>query len=445
MSFDNIQNTLNSPNGIYPPIITPELEVLAPAGDFEKLRYALAFGADAVYAGMPQFSLRARENGFTSLEDIRQGIEYCHGRGKKFYLAANIIPHNNKIRTYRNALDEICSEYKPDALIMTDPGMIQYVLKNHKNTEVHLSVQGNCTNWSTAEFWYDLGVKRMILSRELRLREIIDIRENVPGVELEVFVHGAICMAHSGRCLLSNYMSYRDANQGACSNACRFDYKLYAKNTPQSPDYVPLEGEFFLEEQGNKEQGLMGIDEDEYGTYIMNSKDMCAIGVLDKLREAGVCSFKIEGRTKSIYYLSQIVKSYRGATDDVMADREISSEHIDNALKTDSRGYMAGYFVAPGELPQNYTSTRVVSQTGTVAAIFRGYDAESKIATISVKGQFSEGDTLELSTPTRTEMIVAQNLVNHRREKVTVLNPGLDNCKIYMEQDPGEYAFLIRK
>ncbi len=421
-----------------------DLELLAPAGTIEKMHYAFAFGADAVYAGQPQFSLRARENGFQTVEDVAYGIEYAHNLGKKFYLASNIIPHNNKINSFTKALDQII-EVKPDALIMTDPGMIHYVRQNHPDQEVHLSVQGNCTNWSTAKFWYDMGVKRIILSRELRLREIIEIHDKVPEVELEVFVHGAVCMAHSGRCLLSNYMSMRDSNQGACSNACRFNYSLYAGNEPQGGDqYVPLEGEFFLEEQ--KTPGdMIPIDEDEYGTYIMNSKDMCAIAVLDQLAEAGVVSFKIEGRTKSQYYLSQVCKSYRGAVDDVLAGRPIAQEHINNAHKTEGRGFFPGFFVPERQIPQNYEATRVQSETGSVVGIVRGWDTETSEAIIDVKGKFETGDQVEVSMPKSSEVISAGEMRNHKGKPTDVLNSGVDKCRIKLDADPGEYAFLVKR
>lgn len=417
-----------------------DLELLAPAGDLEKLRYALAFGANAVYAGQPQFSLRARDNGFKTKEDVAQGIEICRAQGAKFFLTSNIIPHNNKINSFQRSLDEYC-ELKPDALIMTDPGMIMHVLKNHPDVDVHLSVQGNTTNWSTARFWYELGVKRVILSRELRLREVAEISAKVPGLEIETFVHGAICMAHSGRCMLSNWMSFRDANQGMCTNACRFQYKLYAGNKPQAEDYVPLEGEFFLEESNAPGQ-MLPIDEDEYGTYIMNSKDMCAIGVLDKLAEAGVCSFKIEGRTKSLYYLSQICKAYRGAINDVQAGRPISSEFIDAALKTESRGYMSGFFLGENELPQNYKTTRVHSQSGQVAAQVTSYDAENQRLHLEVKNFVAEGDELELSTPAGSQIFAIQGLRDAKRAQVK-LNSGM-KASVHCEFDPGPYAFLIR-
>jgi putative protease len=403
------------------------LELLAPAGDFEKLKYALSYGADAVYAGMPQYSLRARENGFTTAEDIRKGIEYCHAQGKKFYLTSNIIPHNNKIRAYREALDEFIS-YKPDALIMTDPGLIAYVRDKHPDMDIHLSVQAN----------------RVILSREMRLREILEIHEAVPELEIEVFVHGAICMAHSGRCMLSNYMNYRDANQGACSNACRFKYEMYQKNEPQGSEYTPIEGQFFIKEVESPEAGFMEVDEDEYGTYFMNSKDMCAIGVVDKLAKAGVISFKVEGRTKSLYYLSQVCKSYRGALDDVEVDRPIADIHIDNALKTDSRGYMPGYFVAPGDLPQNYESTRVISPFGVVSAQVMDYDNETKELLVDVKGQIKVGDKLEIFSPSDAEEFTVTSLKGVRGNDVDVINPGLKGCRIAYDKKPGETAMIIK-
>ncbi len=420
-----------------------KLELLAPAGDLEKLQYALAYGADAVYAGMPQYSLRARENGFTTAADIAKGIELCHEQGRKFYLTSNIIPHNNKIRAYRAALDEFIS-YKPDALIMTDPGLIAYVKDKHPEIDVHLSVQANCTNWSTAEYWHKQGVSRVILSREMRLREIVEIHEAVPDLELEVFVHGAICMAHSGRCMLSNYMNFRDANQGMCSNACRFKYQMYQKNEPQSSEYTPIEGQFYIKEMEGPDADFMEVDEDEYGTYFMNSKDMCAIGVVDRLAQAGVVSFKIEGRTKSLYYLSQVVKSYRGALDDTEAGRPIADVHIENALKTDSRGYMPGYFVSPGDLPQNYHTTREISPYGVVSAQVSGYDEEHQHLIVDVKGQIKIGDELEIFDPQGSGYFKVEALFTPHRKPVDVLNPGLKGFRIAYPKFPGEKAILIK-
>ncbi len=420
------------------------MELLAPAGDFEKLRYALAFGADAVYAGQPKFSLRTRENGFTGLEDIKEAIDYTQSKGKKFYLTSNIIPHNNKILPFQKSIGDY-ADLKPDALIMSDLGMINYVRKNFPDLEVHLSVQANCTNWSTATFWRDLGVKRIILSRELNLREINEITQNVPNIELEAFVHGAICMAYSGRCMLSNYMSYRDGNQGNCSNACRFKYNLYAKNSPQSDDYVPLEGEFYLKEEGDMGNNMMLMDEDSYGTYIMNSKDMCAIEHLDKINEVGIVSFKIEGRTKSIYYLSQVVRTYRKALDNLKAGLPFDPELKDEILKLDSRGYIPGFFIPQrDELPQNYKTTRVTSETAQVVGIVCSYDSEKKEAQINIKGNILEGDSLELIAPSGSKNFKAEKLRNHKGLDVKKVSSGMNDCHIYLSEDPGEFALISK-
>lgn len=420
-------------------------ELLAPAGDPERMRYALAYGADAVYAGQPQFSLRARENGFNTPDDIAAAIDYCHNLKKKFYLASNIIPHNNKIPSFQKSLLDFAA-LKPDALIMTDPGMIAFMRKESPDTEIHLSVQANCTNWSTAQYWYDQGVTRVILSRELNLREIRQIREKVPGLELEVFVHGAICMAYSGRCMLSNYLSYRDANQGMCSNACRFEYELYQRNAPQSEEYVPLQEEYYLRESQAAPDELMPVDEDQYGTYFMNSKDMCAIELLSELRDAGIDSFKIEGRTKSIYYLSQVVGAYTGALDDLMAGKPLSQEHKDRVYSTDSRGYIPGFFIGgnkqPLNQPQNYETTKVIGQGSKVAALVRDYDPQTQTAQISVKGKFSAGQTLHLLSPGGNIPFEAKSLFNHKNQEVDTLNPGLENCRIALPQEPGAYSFI---
>ncbi|HSQ42957.1 MAG TPA: U32 family peptidase, partial [Fibrobacteraceae bacterium] len=211
-------------------------ELLAPAGDLERMRIAFAYGADAVYAGQPAFSLRSRENGFRTVADLAQGIREAHQSGKRFYVASNLFPHNAKISSIQRALAELI-ETGPDALIMADPGMISWVRREFPQVPVHLSVQANAINWITCTFWQELGLNRVILARELKLREIAEIRERLPELELEVFIHGAVCMASSGRCMISNYMAYRDANQGNCNNACRFPYELWAT----SPDLPPGE------------------------------------------------------------------------------------------------------------------------------------------------------------------------------------------------------------
>ncbi len=427
---------------------TPEL--VAPAGDMEKLKFALAFGADAVYAGQPMFSLRVRDNGFKTLEQVKEGVDYTHAKGGKFYLTSNIIPHNAKIKSFQKSIGDYI-KLGPDALIMSDPGMISFVRKNYPEQTIHLSVQANTTNWSTAGFWQNIGVKRIILSRELNLREIQEIREQVPDVELEVFIHGAVCVAHSGRCLLSNYMAYRDSNQGMCSNACRFKYNVYSSNKPQDEDYKNFPGEFFLGaaqcDDGSPEnnKGLMPLDEDEYGTYFMSSRDISAMEHIPALTDMGVSAFKIEGRTKSLYYLSQAVRSYRGALDDLKAGRPVNPLHMQNVLKLDSRGYSTGFLSGNSELTQNYTATAVPSATAKVAGVVRGYNRQEQRAILSVKSSFAQGDDLEVVTPHKAVSIHAKDLVNHKGLSVTQLHGGMDGCSIYIQEDPGEFCFLIKK
>ena len=289
---------------------TNKLELLFPAGNLEKLKYAIAYGADAVYAGVPMFSLRARENQFT-WEDLAEAVEYCHARGKKIYFTANIYAHNMKIKPFMASFAKMLS-MKPDAYIMSDPGLIDLVHTEYPEAEIHLSVQANNTNWAQVKFWQKIGVKRIILSRELSLKEVQEIHENCPDMELEFFVHGAICMAYSGRCLLSNYFSHRDPNQGTCSHSCRWEYKVFKRDvtdedlydsTGRPEEYIPLTGEFYLEERERPGE-IMPIDEDEYGTYIMNSRDICLISYLKELKDAGIVSFKVEGRSKTVNYLA---------------------------------------------------------------------------------------------------------------------------------------------
>lgn len=290
--------------------MSKKYELLLPAGNLEKLKYAVAYGADAVYAGVPMFSLRARENQFT-WESLAEGVRYCRERGVKIYFTANIYAHNAKIKPFMAAFAKM-EALKPDAYIMSDPGLIDLVRQQYPTAEIHLSVQANNTNWAQVNFWKRMGITRVILSRELSLREVREIRAECPDVELEFFVHGAICMAYSGRCLLSNYFSHRDPNQGTCAHSCRWEYKVFKRDaseeelydsTGRPDEYVPLTGEFYLEERERPGE-IMPIDEDEYGTYIMNSRDICLLSYLPELADAGIISFKVEGRSKTVNYLA---------------------------------------------------------------------------------------------------------------------------------------------
>lgn len=428
-----------------PPFV-PEL--LAPAGDLLRLRYALAYGADAVYAGQPQFSLRARENGFRSLDDLAEGIAFCRQMGRKFYLTSNVLPRNNKVEPFQKALLQAL-ELQPDALIVADPGLVGWLRQERPEVELHLSVQANTTNWLTAQFWKDLGVRRIILSRELKMREVLEIQSRVQGLELEVFVHGAVCMAMSGRCMLSNWTTHRDANQGMCSNACRLPYRLYANAGPQEDSYQEHQGAFQLQETQSESAEPIALDEDSWGTYFMSSRDLCALDALPELVQAQIASLKVEGRTRSIYYLCQVVRAYRMALDSLSQGQGLPPMARTILEQTDNRGWMTG--LSPSDpLPQNYQATQVPSQTGHVAAWFplAGQRAlpEHKVGPgaygIDVKNPMTVGDSLILVAPSGEQRITAEKLFNHKGESVPCLHPGMQGS-VVLASPPPEYAYLV--
>ena len=282
-------------------------ELLLPAGGLDKMHIAFDYGADAVYAGLPRYSLRARNNSFSDFQTLQQGITQAHQRGKKFFVTANILAHNAKLKTFLRDLEPIIA-LKPDAMIMADPGLILKVKEHWPEMPLHLSVQANTTNYWGVQFWQGIGISRIILSRELSLEEIKEIRQTCPDIELEVFVHGALCIAYSGRCLLSGYFNHRDPNQGTCTNACRWNYSLKPAQETANGDLLikhqpSLEMQkVYMLEESNRPGSPLPITEDEHGTYIMNSKDLRAIENVSRLVDIGVDSLKIEGRTKSVSY-----------------------------------------------------------------------------------------------------------------------------------------------
>jgi putative protease len=402
----------------------PSIELLSPAGDLERMRIAFAYGADAVYAGQPAFSLRGRENGFRSVAHIQEAVAEAHTLGKRFFVASNLFPHNAKIAPFQKALSEIVA-VGPDALIMADPGMIAWVRREFPHQTIHLSVQAHAVNWITCAFWRDLGVKRVILARELKLREIVEIREKVPDLELEVFVHGSVCMAQSGRCMISNWMEHRDPNQGNCNNACRFPYSL----TATSKD-LP-EGE------------AMRVEEDEHGTYLFNARDLRALPILDQVVAAGIHSLKIEGRTRSPYYLAQTTRAYRLGLDALARGEAVPAEAFDALACTDSRGWTSGFYTSSDPVPQILDKGREAPLQAEVVAQVR--DWENCRARLSVRNRIRDGEPLELLTPSGVRPLVARGLENHRAESVSLLNPGLENCRLDLDTDPGSWAFLVRR
>lgn len=447
---DNLGGNLSNNPTNHP---THKAELLCPAGTFKNMQYAFAYGADAVYAGQARYSLRVRNNDFDE-ENLAKGIAYAHSLGKQFYVVVNIQAHNAKLKTFIEDIRPVI-EMKPDALIMSDAGMIMMVREAFPDQPIHLSVQANAVNWATVKFWGQMGVSRVIVSRELSLKEIEQIIQEVPDMQIEVFVHGALCMAYSGRCLLSGYINKRDANQGTCTNACRWNYKTYQavenetgdivpknivpKTEPQispntatnqanhaSPevfipnqshdvnaigtvnlngdtvmgeDYVqsPSDEVVLLEEPGRKGE-LMAMYEDEHGTYIMNSKDLRAVELVPDLVNMGVHSLKIEGRTKSHYYVARTAQVYRRAIDDALAGKPFDTSLITALDGLANRGYTEGF------LRRHVHSDYQNYEHGSSKTEYQQFVAEvsaftSERLTLTVKNKLMVGDTIEIMTP----------------------------------------------
>ena len=421
---------------------TPEL--LLPAGTLAKMRTAYAFGADAVYAGQPRYSLRARNNEFT-LDGLRTGIREAHALGKKLFVASNLMPHNAKVKTYMADMAPVI-EMQPDALIMADPGLIAMVRERWPEMPIHLSVQANTVNYAAVKFWKSLGLSRVILSRELSLDEIEEIRQQCPDIELEVFIHGALCIAYSGRCLLSGYFNHRDANQGTCTNSCRWDYKVDSAAEDGTGDIQKIDFDFdkALSESPLSDCGsqprhpeadkvyvisrqdhpgeLMPVLEDEHGTYIMNSKDLRAVEHVERLVKIGIDSLKVEGRTKSIYYVARTAQVYRHAIDDAMKGRPFNLALLGALDALASRGYTDGFYERHHtHEQQNYLRGHSESfrqqYVGDIVACANG------MAEIDVKNKFSVGDKLEIIHPSGNHIVELKVMKNLEGEAVTVA-PG---------------------
>jgi putative protease len=429
--------------------MSKKLELLFPAGNLEKLKFALAYGADAVYAGVPMFSLRARENQFT-WESLAEAVQYCHERGKKIYFTANIYAHNMKIKPFMAAFEKMHA-LKPDAYIMSDPGLIYVVKQAYPDAEIHLSVQQNNTNWAQAKFWKTIGITRIILSRELSLRELTEICAEVPDMEFEAFVHGAICMAYSGRCLLSNYFSNRDPNQGTCSHSCRWQYKIYKRDvkgddlydsTGRPVDYQPLEGEFYFEE-GERKGEMLPVDEDEHGTYIMNSKDQCLVDFLPEMAKAGIISFKIEGRSKTVNYLAGVGRGYRKALTAVESGNEYDVEAAIKELNAIShRSYTAGFLTGDLGAKSMDFDKRDEYRAEEFIGIVREYDEEKKMARIEVKGRIDTGTEFRVINPDDEFFYTVDTIEHPKKGGVTEAHPGDLDVWINMPKNPGEFGIM---
>jgi putative protease len=409
---------------------TPEL--LAPAGSLTMLETAMAFGATAVYAGQPRYSLRVRNNDFGNIEVLKQGVDRAHELGNKFYLVSNIFPHDNKIKSYVQNMAPVIA-LKPDAMIMSDPGLIMMVRETWPEMEIHLSVQANTVNSAAVKFWKSVGVSRVILSRELSLDQVAQIRQECPDTELEVFVHGALCIAYSGRCLLSGYFNHRDANQGSCTNSCRWDYKTLPGVVDASGDILAPQAaaereqeraEVYVIEESQRPGSYMPIEEDEHGTYVMNSKDLRAIEHVKRLVEIGVDSLKIEGRTKSPYYVARTAQTYRQAIDDAVAGRELDPALLGQLEGLANRGYTSGFFQRhTPEATQNYLRGYSESGRSLYVGDVLSFDAVRGLAEVNVRNKFAVGDWLEIIHPQGNHNVQLTSMENGEALPMTVA-PG---------------------
>ncbi|MNS35639.1 putative protease YhbU precursor [compost metagenome] len=393
-------------------------ELLSPAGSLKNMRYAFAYGADAVYAGQPRYSLRVRNNEFDH-DNLAIGIQEAHDLGKKFYVVVNIQPHNSKLKNFIRDLTPVVA-MQPDALIMSDPGLIMMVREHFPDMDVHLSVQANAVNWATVKFWKNMGLTRVILSRELSIDEIEEIKQQVPDMEIEVFVHGALCMAYSGRCMLSGYMNKRDANQGACTNACRWEYKVHETHQDENGDVIPVQNlntdsnccsnsdadELHMQAQHQfdepvllqrHDEDMFAAEEDEHGTYFMNSKDLRAVQHVERLTQIGIHSLKIEGRTKSYFYCARTAQIYRKAIDDALAGKPFDPSLMTQLEGLANRGYTEGF------LRRHVHSEYQNYENGSSSFDHQQYCGEilernGDYLKVDVKNRFVVGDVLELMT-----------------------------------------------
>ena len=401
-------------------------EILAPASNLEVLKTAVIYGADAVYIGGEMYGLRAKAKNF-SLEDMKEGIDFAHKYGKKVYVTANITAHNRDLSGVEDYFTEL-KEIKPDALIISDPGVFSVAKKICPEIDIHISTQSNNVNYMTFRFWKEQGATRVVTARELSVKEIKEIHENIPSdLEIETFVHGAMCISYSGRCLLSNYFTGRDANLGACTHPCRWKYHIVEEKRPG--EYLPIE-------------------ENERGTYIFNSKDLCMIEHIPELIDAGIDSFKIEGRMKTALYVAVVSRTYRQAVDDYLKDPKVYEKNIphykDEISRCTYRQFTTGFFFGPtSHETQIYDSNTYVSEytyLGTVE------DVKDGRALFSQRNKFSVGESLEVMKPSGENIVVTVKALYDEDMKPVESCPH-PKQKIWLEADAdfSQYDILRRK
>ncbi len=402
------------------------IELLAPAGDLEKLKMAIIYGADAVYLGGEAFGMRKASKNFT-LEDIEEGVRFAHERGKKVYVTLNIVPHDKDMEGVEEyALD--LQQIGVDAFIVSDPGMFTVIKRITPDMEIHISTQASVTNYETIMFWYNLGVRRIVLARELSFEEIENITRKLPeDLDIEAFVHGAMCMSYSGRCLISNYMTGRDANMGDCAQPCRYKYHVVEEKRP---------GEYFP------------IEEHEEGTFLFNSKDLCMIEHLPQVIDSGILSLKIEGRVKSSYYVATVIRSYRMALDAYLEDPEnykYNPAWLDEIKKVSHRDFTTGFFFKkPGTEDHVYTHSSYIRGYDFVGMVL-DYDRETGIATVEQRNRMFVGDEIEIFGPGKEYFVQKiEKMWDNEGNEIDVAPHPQQIIKIRTDQEVRRFD-LIRK
>lgn len=401
------------------------IEVLSPAGNMDKLKMAIRYGADAVYCAGQSFGLRASSSNFSN-EELKEAVEFAHSHGKKIYVTCNIIPHNEDLVGLEDYL-KFLESIHVDAIIVADLGIFLLAKRVAPNLERHVSTQANTTNYLTTEFWKEQGASRVVVAREVSIADIKTMKE-AADIEIEAFVHGAMCISYSGRCLLSNYFTTRDANRGQCTQACRWKYSLVEENRPG--EYYPIE-------------------EDQHGTYIFNSKDLCLLKYIPDLVEAGVDSLKIEGRMKSVHYAATVTKVYREAVDSYLADPEhyeVKPEWIEELEKISHRPYTEGFSVEkPDETAQNYGESSN-TQTHDFIGLVEGYNAEEGYAYLEQRNNFKVGDEVEFCQP-HGELVhhVITKMTDEEGNEITVAPHPQMKVRLYIDTLLEQYAMMRRR
>ncbi|HBO16698.1 MAG: Collagenase family protease [Candidatus Moranbacteria bacterium GW2011_GWE2_35_2-] len=413
------------------------LELLAPAGSVEKMKYAFAYGADAVYAGVPDFSLRARINDF-DWNSLKEGVEYAHKLGKKFYVTLNIYAHNIHLEKLEKDLDEL-KKVGADAVLISDPGILELVKEKLPEIEIHLSTQANATNWRAVKFWADQGIRRVVLAREVTLEEIREIKKENPNVELEYFVHGAMCMSYSGRCMLSKWMRGRSANLGDCVQPCRWEYKKM--------NVIDHQGEFEME-----------VEEDKQGTYFFNSKDLNLLSHLKELVDAGVESFKIEGRNKSVYYLAVVVRAYSRIMkhesrikngEEKKKYEEVLKEEMENLNSLFHRGYTSGFLLG-NEPEHNFENSHNESEWEFVGEVINRCEstnsANKRIVEVKPHNAIYLGDEIEIVDQKGNHPAKLEKIFNEEMQEALSAHGGQGkNYFLQIDKKDIQPFSLIRK